>query len=203
MKKVIAILIFAALIVSGTACSKTTSGTPGDTYNEAMNEVHSLNITYSKWKAFLSTELFDQALGDYDYDKKEWRPLTDRAYAFDVEVFDIEHMYELFLKGIQSIVPDITITDIKEDLSGITEEATHRTPPYDGTRTVSFKCNGHDYSVTLDSFGDWFNTEMLDRMDAVLNKENCEKQLWVLYFEYDQYIVLVYGSEEDAKKLIG
>ena len=142
-------------------------------------------------------------LGEYDYETSAWTPTSNQVYAFDAEVFDIENMYTLFLQGVQSIVPDITITDIKEDLSGMTFELLPSEDPYapatNGTRSVSFLCNGHPYSITLESEGDWFNSQMLDFMDEVLQKENCEKQLYVVTHRFDQMLILIYSTQEHAE----
>ena len=46
------------------------------------------------------------------------------------------------LVDIESIVPDIEITGIREDLSGLNDDLV-------GERKVSFLCNGHPYSFTL------------------------------------------------------
>ena len=85
----------------------------------------------------------------------------------------------LFLKGIQSIVPDIEITDVKEDLSGMTEEMSSSEESgemTDGTRGISFLCNGHPYAIELISYGDWINPDMIEFMNGVLAKENCPKR---------------------------
>ncbi len=147
--------------------------------------------------------LAELGMGDYDDESGEWTPTSDRVYAFDAEVFDIEHMYTLFLKGIQSIVPDIEITDVKEDLSGMTEEMTSSEESgemTDGTRSVSFLCNGHPYAIELTSYGDWINPEIIDFMEDVLEKENCPKRLHLLP-AMDQIAILVYCTEEQSAAL--
>ena len=145
----------------------------------------------------LTDLLLDLGLGDYDYDTGDWTPRSTRVYAFDAEVFDIDHMYTLFLKGVQTIVPDIEITNIREDLSGMTEEMTVSDDHMmlDGTRSVSFTCNGHEYSIELESYGDWFNEKMFSFMDQVLEKENCPLKLYELQAQM-QFVIVVYCSEE-------
>jgi len=70
------------------------------------------------------------------------------------------------------IVPDVVITDVQEDLSGMTVEMDFsKDRSTDGTRSFSFRCNGTPYSLELDSHGDWFNGEALDFMEDVLRKE--------------------------------
>lgn len=148
--------------------------------------------------------LLGLGLGDYDYDTGEWTPRSGMIYAFDAEIFDVDRMYTLFLQGVQAIVPDIRITDVREDLSQMTDEMTvpedglH--PPTDGKRSVSFLCNSHAYSVELDSYGDWFNESMLNFMDDVLEKENCPFRLCC--WNDMQFVFVVYGTKDKAEKII-
>lgn len=178
-----------------------------DRSKESRAVSYEIQVPFDQWLRFTSTELFEKGLGDYDYDTFEWKPLTDRLYAFDAEVFDISNMYGLFLQGVQAIADDLTITDVREDLSGMQMEMTEpedpREPPTDGVRSVAFRCNGHEYAVTLTSLGDWFNSnEFLPFMNEVLEKEHCEKRLWALYGGMDQMLVIVYGTEADARKIL-
>lgn len=152
----------------------------------------------------LTDLLLGLGLGNYDYDTGEWTPRSSRVYAFDAEIFDVEHMYTLFLQGVNTIVPDIEISDIREDLSGMTEELVESDNPgllpADGKRSVSFTCNGHEYSIELDSYGDWFNEEIFSFMNTVLEKENCPMKLYEIPAQM-QFIIVVYGSEELAAEL--
>ena len=132
--------------------------------------------------------------GIYDYDTGHWTPTSDKVYAFDAEVFDIEHMYTLFLMGVQSIVQDITITDITEDLAGMNEEL-------DGTRSVSFLCNGHTYRAELTSMGDWIDGSILPFMNQVLEQENCQYRLFEIQDPYDQMIILIYDTPGKAVQM--
>lgn len=153
--------------------------------------------------------LLTMGMGTYDFETGGWEPISRQIYAFDAEVFDISRMYTLFLKGVDAIVPDIGITEIREDLSGMTEEMTPLPGSAylltDGLRSVSFRCNGHPYSVTLTSQGDWFNAEMCDFMDRVLEQEGCPHQLWQVSNQMaaPQYEILVYGTREDASRVYG
>ena len=163
--------------------------------NELNKDVNSLPLT---------DLLMCLGLGNYDYDTGDWSPRSKCVYAFDAEIYDIERMYTLFLQGIQSIVPDITISDIHEDVSEMTEEMTESKddmlPPSDGKRSVSFLCNGHPYSITLDSYGDWFNEEMFYFMDQVLEQENCPRKLFE-FTAYAQYMIVVYSTDDVARTL--
>lgn len=154
---------------------------------------------------FITDLLIDWGTGDYNFDTGEWTPTSRQVYAFDAEIFDIERMYTLFLLGVQSIVPDVQITDVKEDLTGLMEEMEEADNPYeppsDGVRSVSFLCNGHPYDAELKSYGDWFNMGMLEFMNQVLEKEGCEKQLHMVAGMMDQMVVLIYDMEEKAARL--
>ena len=138
--------------------------------------------------------LWNWGAGIYDYDTGDWTPTSDKVYAFDAEVFDIEHMYTLFLMGIQAIVPEITITDITEDLSGMDDEL-------EGTRSVSFLCNGHPYRAEMPSLGDWIDGSILPFMNQVLEQENCQYRLYELQDEYDQMVILIYDAPEKAAQM--
>lgn len=149
--------------------------------------------------------LLGLGLGDYDYDTDQWTPRSSQVYAFDAEIFNVEKMYTLFLQGVQTIVPDIQITDVREDLSGMTDEMTFdqdfAVPPNNGKRSVSFNCNGHPYSIELDSYGDWFNNAMFDFMDHVLEKENCPFKLYEFPAQM-QFVIMIYCSENQMEKIV-
>lgn len=154
---------------------------------------------------FITDLLIDWGSGDYNFDTGEWTATSHQVYAFDAEIFDIERMYTLFLQGVQAIVPDVRITEVKEDLSGVTDDMEEADNPYeppsDGVRSVSFLCNGHPYDAELKSYGDWFNLGMLEFMNQVLEKEGCEKQLHLVAGMMDQMVVLIYDTEEKAARL--
>ena len=135
--------------------------------------------------------LWDWGAGSYDYETGIWTPTSDIVYAFDAEVYDIDHMYELFLLGVQAIVPEITITDITEDLSQMDGSL-------EGKRSVSFLCNGHPYQFEFDSLGDWINGEILPLMNQVLEKEHCPYRLCEIQDQYDQMVILIYDTDEKA-----
>lgn len=136
-------------------------------------------------------------LGRYDDNAYEWTPVSHAVYAFDGEVFDLGNMYTDFLRGIQMIVPDVEITEVREDLSGMTEDMDFSTGiPSNGRRAFSFRCNGTPYALELDSYGDWFNAEAISFMEEVLRKENCPGRLAVLNAMDIQGVVLFYADEE-------
>ena len=142
-------------------------------------------------------------LGECDPDTLEITPVSHVVYAFDAEVFDVEHMYTAFLNGIRMIVPDVEITDIQEDLSGITPEMDFsKEIPTDGKRSFSFVCNGTPYALELDSLGDWFHDDAIRFVQSVLRKENCPKRLCVIDVMAIQGCVMFYADEETISNVL-
>ena len=204
--KVMKLILLITLCLNISGCQTAKKNTKSNEMTGGTNMSYEIAMSIEQWREFVSTELFEKAMGDYQWNTGEWKPLTDRMYAFDAEVFDIGNMYKLFLQGVQSIAADIEITDVREDLSGMTEElkepANPYEPPTDGVRSVSFKCNGHEYSTTIASYGDWFNVEFISFMNQVLEKENKTKRLWILSDGLDQMIAIVYDSAENAQSYV-
>lgn len=149
--------------------------------------------------------LMELGMGDMNYETGEWKPLSNQVYAFDAEVMFVDLMYTQFLQGVQSIVSDIEITDIHEDLSGMTAELTSSDDlyaiPTDGKRAVAFLRSGRPYSIELESHGDWINMDILDFMNQVLEKEGCEKRLHILTGDYDQMVIMIYSTSERAEAI--
>ena len=142
-------------------------------------------------------------LGEYDPATLQRTPISHTVYAFDAESFDIEGMYTNFLQGIQMIVPDVVISEIQEDLSGMTIEMDFsKEIPTDGTRSFSFLCNGNPYSFELDSHGDWFNAEAIGFIEEVLRKENCPKRLCILDVMEIQGSIIFYADEETIANVL-
>ena len=153
---------------------------PSDTFTSQNNWVYQLLL----W----------EGIGEYDYEALTWMPTSDKIYVFDAEFFNIEGMYTEFLQGVQSIMPEVKITGVREDLSGMNEDL-------EGERKVFFECNDHSYVVTLKSQGDWLDTEIIDFLNRVLKVEGFEKQLHIVSDAWDQIVFLIYGTEEDAAAL--
>ncbi|MBO7384950.1 MAG: hypothetical protein J6U63_01260 [Clostridia bacterium] len=198
---VIVVIAAAVLIIHFLNKDKTDSKTE----DTAMD--YFIQVDFDDWQRFVDSDLFEKALGEENWETGEWKPLTDRLYAFDAEVFDYTNMYTLFLQGVQSIARDLVFSDIEEDLSGMTEELTWPENPYepytDGVRSVSFKCNGHAYSLTLTSMSDWFNvSEFMPFINQVLEKEKLEKRLWFISDGADQMIAVLYDTRENAQSFI-
>ena len=128
--------------------------------------------------------------GTYDFDTGDRTSTSTDVYSFDAEVFDIDHMYTLFLQGVSSIVPAFICTDVTEVIDGWDE----------GTTTVRFTLNQHTYERQLSFYGDWFNTEAIDWVNEVLTAEGFDGQLCG-FSDGGQGLILFYGDEARIKQL--
>lgn len=143
---------------------------------------------------FVYNLLAYEGMGVYDYDTLTWTPTSNQIYVFDAEFFNIEGMYTEFLQGVQAIMPDAQIANVREDLSGMDEYL-------EGSRKVFFEFNGHSYVKTLKSYGDWLNTEIIDFLNQVLTTEGMGKRLHIVSDAWDQMVFLIYGTDTDARAL--
>lgn len=160
-------------------------------YQKVLAE-HGISMETTRESAALEL-LATVGMGEYDYETDTWTPTSDQVYAFDAEVYNIEKMYTLFLQGVESIVPDVAFTDIQEDLSNVRWDVEGF--GFDqGTRDVSFLCNGKPYRFTLDDHGDWFNAEMIERINGVLKEAGCTGQLHLVSSGFAQTVTLYYGE---------
>ncbi len=168
--------------------------------SEALRDLYAQRVARMNDPAAVAADLFAFAAhGDYDHDTDSWTPWFDAAYAFDVEIFSIAQMYTLFLQGVDVIALDAAITDVTEDLSGMTVEMDlGGFIPSDGVRSVSFLLNGHPHAITLESRGDWFNPDMIGAMNRVLEAEGCAGRLYGMAAE-GQSLLLIYGSAAQAE----
>ncbi len=147
--------------------------------------------------------LINMGVGKYDPETWFWTPTSSQVYAFDAEVFDVSGMYTQFFRGVNAIVPGAPITQVAEDLTDITEEVdwTSTNRPTDGERTVLFIFNGQEYSVTLESYSDWFNEKMIEETNRVLREQGFPHQLHLVTGGMDQMVGLIYGTEEEASRV--
>ncbi|MBR2717739.1 MAG: hypothetical protein IKB78_00375 [Clostridia bacterium] len=162
--------------------------------NRYLEEAGSSAMPSISEEDYAYTLLMFIGMGDYDYDTCTWTPTSDRIYVFDAEFFNIQGMYTEFLQGVQSIATDAVFTDVSEDLSGMDEQ-------FDGTRKVSFSCNGVPYTCELTSSGDWIDPQIIRYVNQALEEQNCSGQLHLISDYYDQIVFLIYGSEETAREM--
>ena len=156
------------------------------------------------WQAYHREQRLDEAYQAYEllmflgmgrFNEETWRyePVSEQVYAFDDEVMWVDTMYEDFLTRIGGIIPGIQITGIREYLAGMTSTG-------GGKRTVMFTCDGHVYRFTLDSWTDWLNLDIVDRLNGVLDELGYDGRLHMVGTE-DQIVILIYGSDDWAGKV--
>ena len=141
--------------------------------------------------------------GTYDFDTGVWTPTSSDVYSFDAEIFDIDHMYTLFLQGVSSIVPGFICTDvtevIEESYDAEADPEDFLTGP-EGTTTVRFTLNRHTYERQLSFYGDWFNTDAIDWVNEMLTAEGFDGQLCA-FSDGGQGLILFYGDEARIEQL--
>ena len=142
--------------------------------------------------------------GDYNYDTGIWTATSSDVYAFDAEVFDISHMYALFLQGVSSIVPGFECTDVTEVIDEWSEAEIAAkgllAGGAEGITTVRFTLNAHIYERQLAFYGDWFDTAAIDWINEVLTAEGYDGQLCA-FSDGGQGLILFYGDEARIEQL--
>ena len=144
--------------------------------------------------------------GEYDFDTGVWTPTSSQVYAFDAEVWDVEHMYTLFLQGVSSIVPGFECSDVTERITEWSQEEAARigSTSAEGTTDVAFTLNGRRYERKLAFMGDWFSEEAITWVNEVLAREGFPGKLH-MFFDGGQGLILFYGDEaygEELRKVV-
>ena len=222
MKKIITMAIIMMLIMSTAAMAAPTQmqltvrqdlmqlgiEIPDEVFENACNEYGGSDGTFGKFSSgfgngkdkFAEFLLTYAGMGVYDYETWVRTPICDDVLAMDAEVFDIDYMYTDFFANIQPLIPDVVFTDVTEDMTDMLDEQGF--PMFeDGSRTVKFTCNGNTYETTLENYGDWFNTDIIVFVNGVLAQEGCEKSLQIVSSPFDQILIIVYESDENAELL--
>lgn len=126
--------------------------------------------------AILLTEL---GSGRLEAETWAWTPSSAKVYAFDMEVFNLETMYENFLRGVAAIGEgELDFTDIEENLEQVDWENGI------GTRSVKFKWKGNECLLTANVMSDWFDLETADVLNKIIIDRGFGKRL---YFGSDGY----------------
>lgn len=76
-------------------------GITGQLIHELETSYHTMPIEIKLNK----TAMLLSALGSgiYDHSEGTWQPGTNGVYSFDVEVYDLDHMYTHFLSGVSAL----------------------------------------------------------------------------------------------------
>jgi len=138
-----------------------------------------------------------------------WNPTSTQVYSFYALAFFDSNMYTVFFKGVNAIVPGAPFTEVTEDMSGRTEdwEWSDESPNghiTDGYRSVSFRCNGQPYCLTLESYDSWLNMKIIEETNRILQEQGFPDQLHTLSLATDKeklVLLLIYGTEEKANQI--
>lgn len=122
--------------------------------------------------------------GTYDHSEGTWQPGTNGVYSFDVEVYDLDHMYTHFLSGVSALdKEELDFKNIQEDTSGIDwEEGT-------GTRTVTFEWNGKTFCIEAAGMNDWFDMNAANALNQILIENGNGKRLFFTDDGYQECII--------------
>lgn len=131
--------------------------------------------------------------GEFNYDQKLWTPTSRQVFAFDAEVYDIDHMYLNYMKGIQAISQgELTITDVKQDNSGVNWDEPS------GTVVVTFRLNGMECRYDADFQGDWLDVRIRQALNGYLKQLGIEKRFYAT--DGAQGEIVFFCTEEWARK---
>ena len=119
---------------------------------------------------------------------------SEQVYSFDVEADAPGDMYRPFLEKIEALTKgDLAFRDIREVVDEKTFEAG------EGDCSLSFSCNGKSYEYTLRFEYDWFDTEILSYLNAILEDEQPENALYAGSDGWQNCIVF-YNTGEWARQ---
>ena len=179
---------------------------PEETVRKAEQELSQskqrFSIDEQPWD-FALVLLTDLGFGEYNYDTGVWTATSSDVYAFDAEIFDISHMYSLFLQGVSSIVPGFVCADVSEAIDEWDEAelaANSASPGAEGVTTVRFTLNGHPYERRLNFYGDWFDSSAIDWINEVLAAEGFDGRLCA-FSDGGQGLILFYGDDARIEQL--
>ena len=118
--------------------------------------------------------LTDFAYGEINIDDGTYISSQDKIYVFDVEIFPTNRMYARFIDGIETIITDdVQFANVTEDTSGVDWKSGT------GEWILRFECNGKPYEFAAEMNNDWFDTDIIGFMNAVLKDQGIEKRLLV------------------------
>lgn len=177
-------------------------------YEQLANILRELGITNinnelitqleDEWKEYPEDILIDKmalllctiGYGEYDYTTGKWTPSSNKVYSFDMECFDIDNMYQLLFEGISSIGEDeLNFSNIIVDTSKVDFDRGI------GTQTFQFDLNGKTHVLEGDYYNDWYDIEILDYLNEILENENKAKKLYFMGDGYQSFIVFYCDKE--------
>lgn len=129
----------------------------------------------------------------YDYDTWEVVTYPKDVYCFDVEAFALEESYIELLE----VMEYLSDGEVRMELQHFKEDAVDWDKGT-GTLKMAFRCNGHSYTVDLAVMSDWMDTNILVKLNEVLEQENCAARLYVC-MDGGQGLILFYRDAEWAE----
>lgn len=120
-------------------------------------------------------------------DVSAWEPLSDEVFTVSKEMGG-EDIYKYTLQGIDHIVPDVTITDIGDDIGA-----------GNFRHSVTFTIDGKSYRINETNQQGTFNAEFLTKINKILRDHGSAHDLQT--WEFDRYIIILYRDEADAARV--
>ena len=134
-----------------------------------------------------------EGTGSYSESDYSWTPSVSGVYWLDMEVMFVDRIYSDFFAGVSAMAPELNITDVTEDYSGVDwENGT-------GEVTVTFCLDGTTHTMKLSMMQDWIDLNVLYDLAKLLEQDQDPRSLWRC--PDGQGILLYYGTEEQVQAL--
>lgn len=119
------------------------------------------------------------ALGAEREENGEWLPLSNDIYSFDTEYIDDDKSYPKIFKSLARISKgDFEISEVTSRVDHAQERA-----------SVAFTFAGERYEWETEYNGDWFDGELLLRINELLSKNGSEREFYVAMPDQSMCIV--------------
>ncbi len=129
------------------------------------------------------------ALGGEREVNGEWLPLSDDLYCFDTECVEDEDIYAQVIQRLAHITKGVF------DISDISSRVEHD----NRTAGVSFVYHGEQYDWPLQYNEDWFDCELVDKINALLKLNGSDQFFYVS--APDQNLHVIFGTKANITKI--
>ena len=145
--------------------------------------------SYGADEYMLENLLCYAGMGEYD-DDFNWTPAESCVYAFDLEVFDVGHMYTDFLRGVEAMTGgDLAFSEVIEDDSEVDFETGR------GHKTITVTCSGRTQTFRPKMYYDWFDVQFANDLARWLGEDENGNRL---RFHFDGYQMMYVFYCDDA-----
>lgn len=127
--------------------------------------------------------------GVYEFKTATWTPSSKHIFSFNMKAHDIENMYGLLLKGIE------TISDGELIFTNVSEMSNSEIGI--GNQIIAFDLNEKHYEFEAKINYDWYDVNIIPFLNKITKQTS--KQLYFLTDAYQQVIVF-YKDETWAKQ---